>query len=207
MADKGIIFSAPMVRALLAGTKTQTRRLLKPQPETFLVDGEECEVSAVHVEGEAVPRVATGLCLTGQKLAYAKGDRLYVRESALYWIRSSDNQRDKVAAFKADGYELEAGERWTPSIHMPRKFSRLWLSVTDVRVQRLQAITLGDICAEGLASSIYDFKPVQRGFEAWETLWNSLHTADGERWQDNPFVVAVSFDVHRSNIDAEGKGA
>ena len=82
---------------------------------------------------------------------------------------------------------------------MPRSRSRLTLIVTDLRVQRLQDITLGDICAEGLATSIYDFKPIQRGFDAWIALWDSINGAGA--WEANPWVVAVSFDVIKGNID------
>lgn len=202
MADKGIIFSAPMVRALLAGTKTQTRRLLKPVPEVFPVDdaGTLCDVGYLHVEGEDRPRLYTGQCLTRHKAAFAKGDRLYVREACAIDGPRTWYRLDHVEEL-ARGPRVDV--RWRPSIHMPRSASRMWLAVTDVRVERLQEITLTDICAEGLASSIYDFKPVQTGFDVWRQLWDSLHTAEGERWDDNPWIVAVSFDVHHGNIDAE----
>lgn len=91
--------------------------------------------------------------------------------------------------------------RLRPSIFMPRWASRLTLTVTDVRVQRLQDITLGDICAEGLANSIYDFRPVQRGFDAWIELWDSMNAARGFGWDKNPWVAAYTFTVHRCNID------
>jgi hypothetical protein len=210
MADRPIIFSAPMVRALLDGRKTQTRRLVNPQPETFLVDGAECEVAALHVQGEAVPRIATGLCLTRQKLAYAAGDRLYVREA---WCHTGDGVWSIADARRAmNGKpiyratdEADAGTKWWPSIHMPREFSRLTLTVSDVRVQRLQAISEQDAQAEGVAKLIWD------GEDGWYEsdtgtyrcgfagIWQHLHGADS--WDENQFVVAVSFSVARGNVD------
>lgn len=217
MTTKGIIFSAPMVRALLDGRKTQTRRLIKPQPVTFEINnaGEHCEVGLIHVEGEPKPCIFTGRVLTAQTSPYAPGDRLYVRESILqslsgftlpcgewesYWTR------EKVE-YAADG----AKERFLhperygspylkkrPSIHMPRWASRLWLEVTDVRVQRVQEISGEDAVAEGVRARLPDNGIAQQEFQ---DLWNSLHTKPGETWADNPWIVAVSFDVHHGNID------
>lgn len=176
MADRPIIFSAPMVRALLAGRKTQTRRLLNPQPETFMVGDAECEVVALHVDGEAVPRVATGRVLTGQKLRYAKDDRLYVRENWRVspeageawhpdemrgWIDYQAGGSLEVVAPSIDAVESAAflkGEdhdwdflpsRYRPCIHMPRWASRLTLIAEGVRVEPLQAISEADAIAEG----------------------------------------------------------
>lgn len=84
---------------------------------------------------------------------------------------------------------------------MPRWASRLTLTVTDVRVQRLQEITLGDICTEGLARTIYDFKPATDGFRVWQELWDWLNASRGFGWDVNPWVVAMSFAVERRNID------
>jgi hypothetical protein len=89
---------------------------------------------------------------------------------------------------------------------MYRFDTRPTLAVTDVRVQRLQDISLGDICAKGLAASIYDFKPVTSGFSAFRTLWDSINgkpRANGAAisWAANPWVVATTFTVHKCNID------
>lgn len=215
MADRPIIFSAPMVRALLDGRKTQTRRVLNPQPETFEVDGSECEVNAYHVHGEAVPRVAVGRCITLQKLRYAKGDRLYVRENFQLlsfgdYLPTKAQPADVRYAATEPCADLPADTRgypWRPCIHMPRWASRLTLTVEDVRVERLQAISEADAIAEGV-------EPVGDGWRryggegvgsvAWpdysfRSLWESLHGP--ESWDANPFVVALTFRVERGNID------
>lgn len=188
MSDKGIIFSAPMVRALLAGTKTQTRRLCKWANKP-LSPALSKIVPVDNAPGWFGDEEGEGCFSAG----YKPGDRLYVREACAIDGPRTWYRLDHVEAL-ARGPRVDV--RWRPSI-------RLWLGVTEVRVERLQAITLADICAEGLASSIYDFKPMQRGFHVWRQLWDSLHTAEGERWDDNPWIVAISFEVHHGNIDAE----
>lgn len=141
MTDRPIIFSGPMVRALLEGRKTQTRRVLRPQPPEGLMP--EC----MAVAGEAQP-IGAG---------YARGDRLWVREA---WCVDDDNHHH----YKASSYvpprvgamatsRGESGQslaRWRSPIHMPRWASRLTLVVTDVRVQRLQEISEADALAEGI---------------------------------------------------------
>lgn len=219
MAERGIIFSAAMVRALLEGRKTQTRRLLNPQPKVFPidVDGTPCEVGCLHVEGEPRPRIFTGRALTAQTLPHAVGDRLYVRES---WSHTWEGVWDIATARRAGGAGVifmadgpNPGAKYWPSIHMPREFSRLTLLVTGVRVQRLQDISEADAIAEGLI----EYEPTDEdpaefayveggdiwndGRGAYAALWNSLHTTPGTRWEDNPWIYAVTFDVRRGNID------
>lgn len=202
MSIKPIIFSAPMVRALLAGTKTQTRRLLNPQPKTFPVDedGTPCDVYCMHVEGEAVPRIAMGKggsgFITLQKVPYAVGDKLYVREAcavdgARVWYRVDHDE--------AEAYGPRVDVRWRPSIHMPRSASRLWLTVTEVRVERLRDISGGDAVAEGIRARLPENGIAQ---QEYADLWNTLHTEPGTRWHDNPWVVAYTFTVHEGNVDA-----
>ena len=226
MADKPITFSAAMVRALLAGTKTQTRRLLNPQPEMFPVDeaGTLCDVYCIHVEGEAVPRIAMGSngcgVITLQKVPYAVGDRLYVRDA---WRVSS--AQDHLAGSKlpwpltveylADGQGYFDG-RYRHARYMPRWASRLWLEVTEVRVERLQSISEADSIAEGIEAVDYNGEVRWRCYQdpdplpalqwmdprfSYRSLWRTLHTDPGKRWEDNPWIVAVSFAVHHGNVD------
>lgn len=88
-----------------------------------------------------------------------------------------------------DGYE-DGRSCWKPSIHMPRAASRILLEITDVRVERLQSITLGDICKE-VGCGLYDFRPATYGFQVWEELWKSIYGA--ENWQANPWVWVIEF--------------
>lgn len=97
-----------------------------------------------------------------------------------------------------DGYE-DGRSCWKPSIHMPRTASRILLEITDVRVEKLQAITLGDICKE-FGCGLYDFRPATYGFQAWEELWKSIYGE--ESWTSNPWVWAIEFKW----VDGNGKG-
>lgn len=257
MADKGIIFSAPMVRALLDSRKTQTRRLIKPtakQMREWQPDLSTC-LAARIVDGLAAFDHPGGGPYTCVPLAYAPGDRLYVRETCRaierksgldqFQYRATLDREDEDAEnvpnepdaggwgdlslygrgkrdrknFATCGDDLTFAGPWVPAIHAPRSTSRLWLAVTDVRVQRLQECDEADAKAEGIegfacigGQAWRDYgggagfnmtDPVTPAKRSYSTLWNSLHTAQGERWQDNPWIVAVSFDVHRGNIDAE----
>lgn len=227
MSDKGIIFSAPMVRALLAGRKTQTRRLI---PEPFDSD---YSVGWFHPSiircGEEVPGPRTfGMsaldgCWTW-RLPYAPGDRLYVREayradSQIDSVKARDFSKGEPILYEADGIVLTAGcamieaGKLRPSIFLPRWASRLWLNVTDVRVQRLQEISEADAEAEGVDLERYVSVSDSAGahvcgsaeptdsIEEFRLLWNSLHDKPHERWDDNPWVCCVSFSVNHGNID------
>jgi len=176
MTDRPILFSGPMVRAILDGRKSQTRRVL----------------SMAHI-------------------GYAPGDRLWVKETwrASYGLdyyrddlgrcpRPSDMDPATTAIeYLADG-ERELGGRDHPSIHMPRWASRLTLTVTNVRVERLKDISEADAIREGVTliqGSLED--PVG----AFRSIWSSINTATGKRWEDNPWVCAITFDTRRGNID------
>lgn len=197
MADRPIIFSAPMVRALLDGRKTQTRRVIKHKSiEVGIAPRVEVDhptwIQFLHPQGGP---------LTCVKWPYAPGDRLYVREAHAY-----DGPIVRYYATD-DVHELR---RKRPSIHMPRWASRLTLTVTEVRVQRLQDITGRDMIAEGVRCQgchdvgTGDYSACRDGgcFEQrgdFIHLWNSLHGP--EAWDANPWVVALTFTVQHGNID------
>lgn len=219
MADKPIIFSAPMVNALLAGRKTQTRRLM-PHQETLKVAYSPI-VSGIRIFNYAGEEEIS-------RPPYAPGDRLWVREAFIGPYAYEVNEyppRDwgnKPIWFPADGPVPDkfTGQFWhraRPSIHMPRWASRLTLTVTDVRVHRLQEISEADAVAEGIEQArsgrFYD-PTVSRGTaahlggmhhgarSAYEALWNSLHGPHA--WDANPWVAAYSFAVQHGNIDTQG---
>lgn len=247
MSDRPIIFSAPMIRALLDGRKTQTRRLIKLngyRPEFCGPRGCEGDPTCWGWEDSEHGDWVTLEKEAGQRMgwrdwrgAYAPGDRLYVREA---WctsppyddIKPSEMGGDESIRYAADGaweswgwgdLGCVVGGRARSSIHMPRWASRLTLTVTDVRVQRVQDISEADAKAEGLATVTKDGSlwkwgiPDRDGLpgnddhgwhwrdwkadprEAFRDIWNSIHGPDA--WAANPWVCALTFTVERRNID------
>ena len=205
MADKPIIFSAPMIRALLDGRKTQTRRILKPQPEFRGGCGDWHDAEEWGWETEDGDHVSV---LDIAPNGYHKGDRLWVREACAIWngelhdiVYRADETSDGWEAMRHDArlgfWKIKS------SIHMPRWVSRLTLIVTDVRVQRLQEISEADAMAEGVDAVTMDDVPRQAAMSRrsdFAALWNSIHGP--EAWDANPWVVALTFAVHKRNIDS-----
>jgi hypothetical protein len=205
MVDRPIIFSAPMVQALLAGRKTQTRRLARRYREVPTSD-----------DGEGLLRLPT----PWQRAQ--PGDRLWVREN---WRAGQgyDDVKPRDLPTPAQvhiriGYEADDPVpdllgALRPSIHMPRWASRLTLTVTDVRVQRVQEISEADAQAEGIAQFEngrwhYEANPEpayvrltgQTARDVFHDLWHTIHGPGA--WDANPEVVALTFTVEQRNIDA-----
>lgn len=229
MKERGMIFNGEMVRAILDGRKTQTRRIMKPQPEQCPRGGHwwpsNVFKTMLHVEEEMQNGKGGWGGLVGDACPFGDvGDRIWVREtwatlgnedgccvdwegnfckgderSAARIYRASCEQRPgdyglwsipDDAYWKPHTKEHKFEGAWRPSIHMPRWASRILLEITDVRVERLQSITLGDICKE-VGCGLYDFRPATYGFQVWEELWKSIYGA--ENWQANPWVWVIEF--------------
>lgn len=155
MKERPILFSGPMVRAILEGRKTQTRRVVKPQPE--MVEDRTTK------PWEGCPATLLRLLeATGRDCPYGQpGDRLWVREAFMYSCAGAENERgyDDCIEYRADfGKKIvfpgmphadDIDCKWRPSIHMPRWASRITLEVTGARVERLQQISETDAQAEG----------------------------------------------------------
>lgn len=192
MAIKPILFNTEMVRAILGGRKTCTRRVIKPQ-------WEECPTCKyVHNEyiydklAENVYCARCGYPLEPERIApYQPGDILYVRETFI-----------QIAAhtfwYKAYGKSWMLKDlRWKPSIHMPKEAARIWLKVTDVRVERLQEITIDGIRNEGLSSMAVHAGDMEIALKEWELLWSStIKKSDLDRygWDANPWVWVIEFE-------------
>lgn len=146
MKERPILFSAQMVRALLAGTKTQTRRALRPQP----VDPYTGRDLPAGARPDSLPACPYGV----------PGDRLWVRET---WCNGMTEDGYDGVCYRASGDVCVEG-RWRPSIYMPRWASRIVLELTSVRVERLHAITPADAIAEGVSS-----------LSAYRSLWESIN--------------------------------
>ena len=218
--ERPILFSAPMVRAILEGRKTQTRRIVKPQP---FCPGAVIEPAIVN--GESVWRVF-GKYLNDtdrdndlRRCHHGKcGDVLWVREA---WKPHCDCNAEGAiddqhplgtcVKYKADGvmlkpttwtvdqgYWCEAREmtnRWHTPIHMPRWASRIDLRITGVRVERLNDISGEDCVSEGITPKTSRMMSVYRritNIEQYRSLWESIHGKDS--WQLNPWVWVIEFE-------------
>ena len=213
MAIKPILFNTEMVRAILDGRKTCTRRLVKPQPDEkhtyplgFVTDS--TEKKEVGCFGFGIDEYGGSIQYAKPPYGYAPGDILYVRETWMDYAGRTMYRAD------CDKYRLEslklAEFSWKPSIHMPKEAARIWLKVTDVRVERLQEITPKDAKNEGVGNLFYDdigYSDKNYGTEvdpeygiakeqfAW--LWEStIKKPDLDRygWDANPWVWVIEFE-------------
>lgn len=194
--ERPILFSAPMVRAILDSSKTQTRRVVK-----LPVEYSSQWSGGWHIIGKAVT-IAVDMFnqLRGKPLGvdptvcpYGQpGDRLWVREAC-----ADIGPRLTYRADTDDGAHCMV-KRWTPSIHMPRSWSRILLEIVSVRVERLQEISEADARAEGCRYS--DGRPNEIGLatelvvearDEFRHLWYSINSA--ESWDENPWVWVVEF--------------
>lgn len=199
MAVKPILFNTDMVRAILDGRKTCTRRVVKPQ-------WEECpHCKYVHNEwiydklAENVYCARCGFPMIPEKRSpYQVGDILYVRETWSEWT-GGYVYKAWVEPFPQAG---AFNEKWRPSIHMPKEAARIWLKVTDVKVERLQEITEDEAKAEGAnwkngKNVGVEEKMRRTAVERFSEIWDStIKKSDLDRygWQANPLVWAISFE-------------
>lgn len=248
MADRPILLSSPMVLALLAGRKTQTRRIIShirtcaiPGSRPITLTGDD--LATVFADASDFRRMdgniwswksapfswQEGAAVTSwlAHIGYGVGDHLWVRESYWqrgHWIETPGLTKqghvkwsfvpadDDIRFDRPDG-EVRLGRHhrdpstvaWHKRLarFMPRKYSRITLDVTDVRVERLQDISRGDAMEEGCP-----FPNMAKGpnpVDWYANLWNSINGAGA--WASNPFVVAYTFRVTLSNIDHIGGAA
>jgi hypothetical protein len=191
MAIKPILFNTEMVRAILDGRKTCTRRICKDANECTVPDMEfynaDKRTYAVHnfADKEQMEQLSTA----ERTCPICTGDILYVRETwkeapkGYYYYE--DWQKDDIADVT----------KWKPSIHMPKEAARIWLKVTNVRVERLQEITEVQAQAEGCNSGLLTGACTARG--QFEDLWNStVKKSDIDRygWDANSYVWVIEFE-------------
>lgn len=204
MKERPILFSGPMVSAILDGSKTQTRRVIKPQPS--MLTGmwywvcKKLAAGYLHTDTEAMIRLMKPFCPYGQV-----GDQLWVRETHAIvpwtaYLRSDGVQQTRRPNDNHDAAIYKAGwnhckpSRWRPSIHMPRWASRIQLEITGIRVERLQDISEADCFAEGCAGghgSIPGYGYNATPYEHYKWLWESINGTAS--WGANPWVWVVEF--------------
>lgn len=198
MIERPILFHGEMVKAILAGNKTMTRRIIKPQPVDIGENAPYIQEPKQIGEGIIFNRKKYIKCPYGMP-----DDRLWVRETF------SQHPEYVDFAYRADGedeYEDSDGgiwePKWTPSIFMPRKFSRILLEIVNIRVERLQQITRADALNEGITwdANTDGFAVGNKGccfhgsdpVISFIKLWNSIN-ADRYPWDNNPYVWVIEF--------------
>ena len=194
MKEYPIPFSGAMVRAILDGAKTQTRRVIKPQPQ--VAEGEYCPVlrwKRVDMPLVFAPATIAQSCPHGQP-----GARLWVRETwavrqlqAGCWLEYAADAANFMTSHP-DAPALAQIDKWRPSIHMPRWASRLTLEIESVRAERLQDMSEADAQAEGFGGYEYDGAWVSPAWEFRET-WDAINAKRGFGWGVNPWVWAIAF--------------
>jgi len=197
--DKPILFSGPMVRALLEGRKTQTRRVIKPQPVVLCgKDGHAFMThNPTHYEDGSTSWTMVHRVIPNGENIYTKfpfqvGDRLWVRETfspcACYKCNDPAMTPFHKPAYRSD---IDRDIVWKPSIFMPRWASRITLRVTGVKVEQVQEITEEDCVAEGMYR-----ENTSMGLRyCYGQLWNQLNEKRGYGWDKNPWVWCYTFEV------------
>lgn len=203
--ERPILFSGAMVRAILDGQKTQTRRVIKTYQD------ERCPGWLfAKVRGGLVAGIQEGELIEPYRGIVTlnpygdKGDRLWVRETWMCDEYGRRHQSQGMVHYRADA---ESAGAWRPSIFMPRWASRITLEITSVRVERLQEISERDVVAEGIGQytfargAISDNPPDTR----WKfiELWDEINSKRGYGWDSNPFVWVVSFALARPAAQEE----
>lgn len=189
MRERPILFNTEMVKAILDGRKTCTRRLVK-----FLL-GENPQWTGYIKDGLMLYNGKNEPCI--RKAPYQPGDILYVRET---WCSAYGGEKYFYLADKLTNREERSllnydDVKWHPSIHMPKEAARIWLKATDVRVERLQEITETQAQAEGCNSGLLTGPCTARG--QFENLWDSTikkPDADKYGWSANPWVWVIEFE-------------
>ncbi|MNX89177.1 hypothetical protein D3C86_1211820 [compost metagenome] len=219
MTERPILFSGPMVKAILDGHKTQTRRLVKTQPpegsRVMMSTSNQQRPWSVHFGNDE------GFGIVAECPYGWPGDRLWVRETWAAVPNTAgcekygagfDPKRSEVEQYRAgvvfdpEGYRYRAtwekthGARWRPPIHMPRKASRILLEIVSVRVERLQEISSADATAEGInwnPGTAWTFSEARGLTDAYRSqfadLWDSINSKRGLGWDTNPWVWAITF--------------
>jgi len=195
MATKPILFNTEMVRAILDGRKTQTRRVIKDKDITnnFDIDVDGSVYAYIDQEtGDSYPPTAIA--------KYQVGDILWVRET---WSKDENGEyvyRTNYGTTEDDSFPPSMF-KWKPSIHMPREAARIFLRVTNVRVERLQEITPKDAWEEGCR--IGNFFPWEKHIPElqqqcrdilFKSLWDGLNAKRGYGWDINPWVWVYEFE-------------
>lgn len=209
MTERPILFSAPMVRAILAGRKTQTRRIINPQPASWASVFQPAPVKTpggtYGKPGQWIQSSADNHHMHGmRRFPYGQpGDRLWVKETwqaikqdanGISYTLADPADETAEIRYRATDETFVPPLPWKPSIYMRRRMSRITLELTGIRVERLQHISPADCDAEGIERSAChtrDGAGCLARVNDYKALWNSINGPDS--WNENPYVWVVEF--------------
>lgn len=221
MRERPILFNTEMVMALLKGTKTCTRRVVryKYSNTEMKIKKDKYGARLIEIQKDVKGENSDNKLLpfVEKEAPYQPGDILYVRETFAWcpcWdcgldttpdgcknpvIYDSEKKEHGCYMYRAscEGSKYSSADTWHPSIHMPKEAARIWLKVTDVRVERLQDIDIDGIRNEGLLSAAVHSGDMEIALKEWEILWNStIKKSDLDRygWDANPYVWVIEFE-------------
>lgn len=176
-----ILFSGPMVKAILDGRKSQTRRIVNGRGKIAVIH-QSCGPMVLE---KYDPKDECGFQV---KYPYTVGTLLWVKET---FLNNALEGYEPVYLYRADGDDKPEDRKWKPSIFMPRKASRITLEVTGVRVERLQDISDDDCIAEGCIGDEVDGADQPLPTMCFQFLWQSINGP--ESWEKNPWVWVIQF--------------
>ncbi len=223
MAEIGMLFKGRLVNTIQDGTKIQTRRpICRLRKKGYVTEFGRSDTRGYDWHFRDKRSLWNDISddrLKNEYLQVKVGDLIYVRETWRSWKFSDPHIEYKAGGIAFEGDDLcytvkesdaelqrewdaggQVAPRWRPSIHMPKWAARIWLEVTDVRVERIQDIRWSDIRAEGVVCPVHDF---DSGFccsecpdlrETFIESWNSIYTDLGFGWSQNPYVQAITFE-------------
>lgn len=215
--SRPILFNSAMVQALLAGRKTQTRRKVQKWEEGlgqhYIIELISHPLWKVWCDGSQKKIMSKQRPL---KSPYEPGMELWVRETHAYLDSDYHPAKEGRPVYRADHMTDSDGPdliTWKPSIFMPRAASRITITVTGVRVERLQDISEQDAIAEGIDYGLDFYSTVYRDYsspdkwffkavDSYRTLWDSINgKKEGATWSDNPWVWVVEFELAKNPIE------
>lgn len=203
MKERPILFSGEMVRAILDGRKTMTRRVIKPQPlwvgdpnvafKTHSANPKGIINCHYGQPGDLLWVRETWASLDGVDHLSPKDIELLCRDAGYKTGPCGDLWYQADNSYRQWGDDKQTKGKWRPSIHMPRWASRINLGITDVRVERLQDITDDDVFAEGIEPFSNRFYNLHTDRDVFAKLWDSINLKRGYGWDSNPWVWVVEF--------------
>lgn len=206
MKARPLLYSAPMIRAIIAGRKSQTRWIIKPQP--IWADSKFSTIVCSSDRKHAVKHrwiVFKDQWAIDESRSSEPFTCPYGRPGDLLWAREAFANTTPFA-YRADFPGNPTGMGWRPGIHMPRKANRITQAIKSIRVERLQDISEEDAIAEGVENIVprvtEDEKRYGWAYWNYQCLWDEINGHDpAHRWDANPWVWAIEAETHLCNID------